>query len=299
MVGKLRASVFHPDWLRLLHSTDWCSKLRLKTGSKLLVPNAELVAQATLGTQLALYIEASHTFSQRFWYVAADFPPEDDSNSALLPDSFSVYAPGDYGEHLWHLSPFENCAALGELRRTVVCTQKDHGVTLVGIKLFPQPDFWLNAPMRRVLDWSVCPAAPHSGCHTFRYYTLKDAVRAACPAYGMCAFFSIRGRPALLGNLPTTCPRLAERVVLAAPVGCMKVQYAGICAGCRVHVIDELGGNWLVTILGNPRIIQVPKDKMVVICPLQVEYSFYQSRATIHFRRCILDHFAVYEDMCA
>lgn len=186
---------------------------------------------------------------------------------------------------------------MGELRRTVVGTEARHGATLVGIKMFPPPDFWQSAPMRRVLDWSVCPAPLHSGCHTFRYYTLKDAVCAACPAYGMCTFFSIRGRPALLENLPTTGLRLAERVVVAAPVGCMKVKHAGLCAGCRVPVIDEQDGNWLVTSLGQPQIIRVPKDKLIVICPMQIEYSFYQSRVTTHFRRSILDHFAFYEDM--
>jgi hypothetical protein len=259
------------------------------------VANADLVAQATVGTQMRLKIEAAHVFSARFWYESADFPPNGDSNSALLPDSISIAASGEYGIQLWEATAYESCVGPGEVRRTV--SENDIAI-LASTKISPTPKYWEAAPMREVLAWSVCPLPPHSGVHTFRYYTLKDAVRAACPAYGMEAFFSIRGRPVLMGNLPVTGPRQTERVVLAAPLGCVKQPVRGLSVGTLVPIIDENADHYKITAIGRPSVFEVPKSKLVVVCPLQIEYAFYQSRATIHFRRCILDHFAFYEDMC-
>jgi hypothetical protein len=182
----------------------------------------------------------------------------------------------------------EDCVGPGELTRN--CEFEGAGFTF---KVFQEPDFWQSQKMKVIHDWSVCPE-DHSGCHTFSYNTLQAAAAAICPSFGTSAFFSVWGRPSIMGAIPKSNAQV-ERVILAAPQALVLKAIGGFAAGTLVPVISESSENYGITRIGLCQVVDVPKSNLKIVCPLRVEYKFYSNLVTMYFRRSILDHYAFYE----
>jgi hypothetical protein len=211
------------------------------------------------------------------------------SLKALLPDTFAIECGPCFAETVWKHTAMESCAGPGELRP---CVQ----VAGVAFKLLPKPSFWQDQRLECSTLWNPTVG---SGTHTFRYYTLDAAVKGICPEFGMAAFVAVRNKPSLLGALPEFDPAAdsEEFVMLAAPLGLIldSENDGGFQKNTLVAVINEQSGFFGVTGLGVKRIVQVPKNKLIVAFPLQLEYQFYRDRAYLQFRRFVLDHYAFYE----